>query len=92
MNKDVLIKHLGEAAAGIGKAAAAALLEELAKLAAKQLKEAGEFSLPGVGKLKVKERAARTGRNPKTGDAVEIPAKKAVKFVAAKALTDTATA
>ena len=44
--------------------------------------------LPGIGKLKVSERPARTGRNPQTGKSIEIAAKKVVKLVPAKALTD----
>lgn len=44
--------------------------------------------LPGVGALTVTERAARTGRNPQTGQTITIPARKAVKFAAAKALLD----
>ncbi|WP_237755347.1 MULTISPECIES: HU family DNA-binding protein, partial [Pseudomonas] len=43
---------------------------------------------PGIGKLKVSERPARTGRNPQTGKAIEIAAKRVAKFVPAKALTD----
>ncbi|WP_181007127.1 HU family DNA-binding protein, partial [Pseudomonas syringae] len=45
-------------------------------------------TLPGIGKLKVAERPARTGRNPSTGAAIEIAAKKAIKFVPAKVLND----
>ncbi|MCC4116375.1 HU family DNA-binding protein [Aromatoleum toluclasticum] len=48
-----------------------------------------EVVLPGLGKLKASTRAARTGRNPKTGEAVEIPERLAVKFAAGKALEDT---
>jgi DNA-binding protein HU-beta len=49
---------------------------------------AAEITLPGIGKLKVTERPARTGRNPSTGAAIEIAAKKVVKFVPAKVLSD----
>ncbi|MBG3877479.1 MULTISPECIES: HU family DNA-binding protein [Nitratidesulfovibrio] len=44
--------------------------------------------LPGVGAFSVTERAARTGRNPQTGQSISIPARKAVKFMAAKTLVD----
>jgi DNA-binding protein HU-beta len=44
--------------------------------------------MPGIGKQKVTERPARTGRNPSTGAAIEIPAKKVIKLVVAKGLTD----
>lgn len=47
-----------------------------------------EVVLPGLGKLKTTTRAARTGRNPKTGEPVEIPERIAVKFAAGKALDD----
>ena len=92
MNRQELLKHLSDTAEGIGKGAAGALVDELASVAAQKLLELGEFSLPGIGKLKLTVRAARIGRNPQTGVAVEIPEKKAVKFVAAKQLKDTATA
>lgn len=48
-----------------------------------------EAVLPGLGKLKATTRAARTGRNPQTGEPVEIPERMAVKFSASKALEDT---
>jgi DNA-binding protein HU-beta len=47
-----------------------------------------DITLPGIGKLKVTERPARTGRNPSTGAAIEIAAKKVIKLVVAKGLTD----
>lgn len=47
-----------------------------------------EVTLPGIGKLKVAKRAAREGRNPKTGEAMKIKAKTVVKFSAAKVLKD----
>lgn len=53
-----------------------------------QLNESGELILPGIGKFSVAERAARTGRNPRTGEPVEIDAKRAIKFSAAKQLKD----
>jgi DNA-binding protein HU-beta len=47
-----------------------------------------KVSLPGVGQFEVAERAARQGRNPQTGEPIAIPASKAVKFKAGKALKD----
>lgn len=44
--------------------------------------------LPGVGSFSVTHRAARTGRNPRTGNAIRIPARKAVKFAPAKSLSE----
>jgi DNA-binding protein HU-beta len=56
----------------------------------KEVLEKGEsFALVGFGTLKVAERAARTGRNPRTGVAIAIPAKKVVRFLPGKALRDT---
>lgn len=48
----------------------------------------GEVTLPGIGKLSVKHKEARTGRNPSSGEAIEIAAKNAPHFSAAKALKD----
>lgn len=46
------------------------------------------FKVPGIGKLVLVDRAARTARNPKTGETVQVPAKKALKFRIAKACKD----
>ena len=62
------------------------ILEELATLAAKQAKNG--FVFPGVGKLVVVKRKARMGRNPQTGEAIQIKAKTVVKFRVAKAAKD----
>ena len=61
-------------------------LEELACLAYKEAKNS--FTLPGLGKLVLVNRKARMGRNPATGEAIKIPAKKVVKFRVAKACKD----
>jgi DNA-binding protein HU-beta len=58
-------------------------LESLAKLAYKHAKNG--FTLPGLGKLVLVNRKARMGRNPATGEAIKIPAKRVVKFRVAKA-------
>ena len=70
----------------ITKKQAALFLEELASLAYKEAKNS--FTLPGLGKLVLVNRKARMGRNPATGEAIKIPAKKAVKFRVAKACKD----
>jgi DNA-binding protein HU-beta len=72
--------------AGITKKAAVGILENLALLAYKQAKNS--FVLPGIGKLVLVNRKARMGRNPATGEAIKIPAKKVVKFRVAKAAKD----
>ncbi len=62
------------------------IFDELAKLAYKEAKN--EFVIPGLGKLKLVQRKARMGRNPATGETIQIPAKKVVKFRVAKAAKD----
>lgn len=52
------------------------------------LKQQGFCNIPGVGKLVVKDRAARPGRNPATGEAMTIPAKKVVTFSPSQTLKD----
>jgi DNA-binding protein HU-beta len=52
------------------------------------LTQGEKVSLPGFGNFEVAERAARQGRNPQTGETIDIPASKAVKFKAGKALKD----
>ena len=68
---------------GISKKQSGEYLEALADLAYKEAKNS--FTLPGLGKLVLQDRAARMGRNPATGEPVAIPAKKVVKFRVAKA-------
>lgn len=65
------------------------IFEELSNLASREVKENGEFALPGFGKLVLSERKAREGRNPQTGDAIQIPAKTTLKFRLSKAMKDT---
>lgn len=89
MTKTGLIAHLAETT-GITKKQAGELLTVLADTAYKQAKLG--FTLPGIGKLVVVKRKARTGRNPATGEAIKIPAKTVVKFRLAKACKDAATA
>lgn len=64
------------------------LLDQLAQIATEALENGDELTLPGIGKLKVSERPARTGRNPQTGASINIAARKVVKFVPAKSLSD----
>jgi DNA-binding protein HU-beta len=69
--------------ADIKKKLAVQILEDIATLAYKEAKNS--FTLPGLGKLVLVNRKARMGRNPQTGEAIKIPAKKVVKFRVAKA-------
>ena len=85
MTKAELISHIANQA-GTTRAATERVLEALAASAKSDLKYDGEFSLPGIGKLKTSQTPARTGRNPRTGEAVQIAAKTKVKFVTASDL------
>jgi DNA-binding protein HU-beta len=70
----------------VKKKVAAAFLEAQAEIAYKQAKN--QFTIPGIGKLVLVNRKARMGRNPATGQTIQIPAKKVVKFRVAKAAKD----
>ncbi len=70
----------------LSKKQAVEILDHVAALAYKHAKDT--FTLPGIGKLVLKDRAARMGRNPKTGEAIKIKAKRVVKFRVAKAAKD----
>jgi DNA-binding protein HU-beta len=65
------------------------LFDELANLASSEVKNNGEFALPGFGKLVLSQRKAREGRNPQTGETIQIPAKTTLKFRVSKAMKDT---
>src|SRR5881227_2817418 len=73
---------------GVNNKIAKQFLTSLAELAVKETKKNGVFIIPGIGRLVRQERKARTGRNPATGEAIKIPAKKVVKFRVAKAVKD----
>ena len=68
---------------GLTKVQVRAFFDGLSALAYKQAKNG--FTLPGLGKLVLVNRKARMGRNPATGEAIKIPAKRVVKFRVAKA-------
>jgi DNA-binding protein HU-beta len=74
--------------AGITKAAAAVTLDAYIAAVTKELKKSGRLGLVGFGTFSVVKRKARAGRNPQTGKAIKIPAKKVVKFKAGKTLAD----
>jgi DNA-binding protein HU-beta len=81
MTKTQTIAALAEKT-GLTKAQTAQFMEELAKLAYVEAKNG--FTLPGIGKLVLVNRKARMGRNPATGEPIQIPAKTVVKFRVAK--------
>lgn len=62
--------------------------DELANLAAQEVRANGEFVLPGFGKLVKSHRKAREGRNPATGETIQIPAKTTLKFRIGKSMKD----
>ncbi len=85
MTKTQIAEYLAKKAE-IKKSQAVTVLNEIAALAYKEAKNT--FTLPGIGKIALVKRKARTGRNPRTGEAIKIPARKAVKFRVAKAAKD----
>ncbi len=82
MTKSQTLGYLAEKA-DLSKGQVGQLLEELASLAYVEAKNG--FTIPGIGKLVLVNRKARIGRNPATGEQIQIPAKTVVKFRVAKA-------
>ena len=87
MNKSDLIKAIAEDA-GITQTTASAALDATTSIISQELADGGEVQLIGFGTFKTSERSARTGRNPKTGEAIEIAAKTVPTFTAGKTLKD----
>jgi DNA-binding protein HU-beta len=88
MNKSELIEAMAEAA-DISKAAAARALDGMVDAITEELKNPeGTVSLVGFGTFSVKDRKARTGRNPQTGQTITIAASRTPTFKAGKALKD----
>ena len=87
MTQTQIVKALA-AASGVPNKVAKGMLTALAETAIKEVKKGGVFVIPGVGRLVRVDRKARMGRNPATGEAIKIPAKKVVKFRVAKACKD----
>ena len=87
MNKTELVEHMAKHAE-ISKAAAGRALESLMGAVRTTLKKGGTVALVGFGTFAVGKRAARVGRNPKTGAALKIKAAKVPKFRAGKGLKD----
>ena len=85
LTKSKIIEQLANKT-GFTKKDAGNFLEELATLAYKEAKNG--FTVPGLGKIVLVNRKARMGRNPQTGEAIKIPAKRVVKFRVAKAAKD----
>ena len=87
MNKSELIDQIAKAA-GLSKAAAARSLDATTEAIAKSLKKGDQVTLIGFGTFYVGQRAARSGRNPRTGAAIKITSAKVPKFRPGKALKD----
>ncbi|MDA4247814.1 nucleoid-associated protein HU-beta [Escherichia coli] len=87
VNKSQLIDKIA-AGADISKAAAGCALDAIIASVTESLKEGDDVALVGFGTFAVKERAARTGRNPQTGKEITIAAAKVPSFRAGKALKD----
>ncbi|MDH3948902.1 MAG: HU family DNA-binding protein [Gammaproteobacteria bacterium] len=87
MNKTELIDAVAEGA-DISKAAATRALDTVLDSISKSLANGDQVTLVGFGTFSVKDRAARTGRNPRTGEPIDIPAAKVPGFKAGKALKD----
>ena len=91
MNKTELVDAMAKKA-GISKKDAEAAVKAFTDVVAAELKKGGKVQLVGFGTFEVSKRAARKGRNPQTKAAISIPASKAPKFKAGKALKDTVNA
>lgn len=87
MNKSDLVDAIAKSA-DISKAAAARALDSTMDSITKALKKGDTVSLVGFGTFKVGKRAARNGRNPRTGETIKIKAAKVPKFSAGKGLKD----
>ncbi|MES2885756.1 MAG: HU family DNA-binding protein [Pseudomonadota bacterium] len=87
MNKSELINAIADKAE-LSKADAGRALDSFVEVLAKALKKNDKVSLVGFGTFAVRKRAARTGRNPKTGAPLKIAASKNPTFKAGKALKD----
>ena len=87
MNKTELVAAMADKTE-LSKKDAEAALKAFTDVVAEELKKGEKIQLVGFGTFEVSERAARTGKNPQTGKAIKIPASKAPKFKAGKALKD----
>ena len=87
MNKTELVSAVAEQA-GLTKKDAEAAVKAFTDVVCEELKKGEKVQLVGFGTFEVREHAARTGRNPRTGGTMEIPASKAPAFKAGQALKD----
>ena len=87
MNKGELVEAIATAA-GLTKADAGRALDGTLAAVTKALKKGDRVSLPGFGSFSISKRSARTGRNPQTGEAIKIKARKVAKFKAGTKLAE----
>jgi DNA-binding protein HU-beta len=87
MTKSQMLSALAEKS-GMSKKDVGMLIETMVNMAYSEVKKNGEFTIPGIGKLVKQHRKARMGRNPATGQEIQIPAKTVCKFRVAKAAKD----
>lgn len=87
MNKGELVEKMAAKTEG-SNAEASRYLDAFLSTVEEELKSGGEVQIPGFGKFKVNERAAREGRNPQTGEKMQIKASKSPSFSAGNALKE----
>jgi DNA-binding protein HU-beta len=87
VNKNDLVDAVAERT-GLAKSDAARAVEAVLGTVTETLQKGDQVALSGFGTFVVKERAARTGRNPRTGESIAIPASRVPAFKAGKALKD----
>ena len=87
ITKNLIVTHFAEKFE-LSKKTASSIIDEMAMLATNETKKTGAFIFPGIGKLVLVKCKARVGRNPATGEQINIPAKTVVKMRVAKACKD----
>jgi DNA-binding protein HU-beta len=87
LTQTAIVRELAETT-GVNNKVSKQYLDALSALAIRETKKTGVCILPGIGRMVRTDRKARVGRNPATGEAIKIPAKKVVKFRIAKAVKD----
>ena len=87
MTKSQLVQKLADAA-GLTKKQADAVLQELVSMTVTTVRKGDPVKIPGLGTFRKVQTKARMGRNPQTGDAIKIPARKKVRFSVAKTFKD----
>ena len=87
MNKKELIEAVADSTE-VGRAVAGTMVDAVLETVAERLAAGESVTIPGFGTFEVRQRGARTGRNPRTGETIEIAASRSAAFKAGKALRD----